>query len=239
MIEEKLNDFILKDLKFKEISDEELKTNNIVIRRSSGLMYEKSVRIYSEFIPNPSSSEAFFGAYSYMNGGGYFRGGGFIGRYCSIGRRVSLGAGSHHMDWPSTSGALLFKRGRAYTPDEAVSVRSSGERNAAYVINSDAWIGDGAVVLPGITIGVGAVVGANSFVNCDVQPYAIVGGIPAKLIAYRFDADVRRRLIESKWWNYDKQDIDNIATSNVFDFLLGVDVLQSKQTRLAHYQTWK
>lgn len=61
------------------------------------------------------------------------------------------------------------------------------------VIEDDVWLGVNAVVLPGNRIGRGAIVGANAVVTHDVEPFAIVGGVPARLIRYRFDADVRQK----------------------------------------------
>jgi phosphonate metabolism protein (transferase hexapeptide repeat family) len=70
------------------------------------------------------------------------------------------------------------------------------------VIGNDAWIGHGAVIMPGITVGDGAVVGAAAVVTKDVAPYAIVAGVPAKFLRWRFAPEVSRRIIALSWWDW-------------------------------------
>lgn len=81
------------------------------------------------------------------------------------------------------------------------------------IIENDVWIGEGAIILEGVTIKTGAVVGAYAVVTKDVEPYAIVGGVPAKLIRYRFSKDIISSLLNSKWrdcneeWFLDNNDL--------------------------------
>ena len=81
-------------------------------------------------------------------------------------------------------------------------------------VGHDVWIGSRAIVLDGIVVGNGAVIAANALVTKDVPPYAIVAGIPAKIIKYRFKQDKIDKLIDSKWWelslNEIKQKINNL-----------------------------
>ena len=76
-------------------------------------------------------------------------------------------------------------------------------------IGHDVWLGSGAIVLSGVTIGHGAVVAAHAVVTRDVPPYAIVGGNPAKVIRYRFDEETVAALLEAPWWDLPR---DKIAT---------------------------
>ena len=69
------------------------------------------------------------------------------------------------------------------------------------------WIGANSVIMPGVKIGNGAIIGANAVVTKDVPDYAIVGGVPAKVIKYRFNENVISSLLELKWWNLDKAEI--------------------------------
>jgi len=110
-----------------------------------------------------------------------------IGRFCSIGRRCSIGAADHSMESLTThfSGA----------PD-------GFESDKPTMFGSDIWVGDNVVILGGLTIGDGAVVAAGAVVVRDVAPYAIVGGVPARLIRYRFDPSVVEALLDSQWWLY-------------------------------------
>lgn len=71
------------------------------------------------------------------------------------------------------------------------------------VIGNDVWIGAYAKIVEGVRIGDGAVIAAGAVVTKDVPPYAIVGGVPAKIIKYRFEEKQIKQLLELKWWNKD------------------------------------
>ncbi|MBK9187303.1 MAG: antibiotic acetyltransferase [Moraxellaceae bacterium] len=113
-----------------------------------------------------------------------------IGRYVSIANNVSIGQGEHDLTQLSTS-ALFY--------EDAWSTLTLGHCEVA----SDAWIGVDAVILRGVRVGVGAVVAANAVVTKDVPDYAIVAGVPARFIRYRFSEEVRQSLLSSKWWEKD------------------------------------
>lgn len=124
-----------------------------------------------------------------------------VGRYCSIGKGVKVGFASHPLNRISTSPVF-------YSPSNAVRV--SYTKNSTYteytntVIGSDVWLGAYSFVAQGIKIGHGAVVAAHAVVTRDVPPYAIVGGVPAKIIRYRFSPEIIESLIKSNWWNQDE-----------------------------------
>ena len=75
-------------------------------------------------------------------------------------------------------------------------------------IGSDVWLGEGVTIMPGVTIGDGAVIATNSMIVSNVQPYAIVGGNPAKLIRYRFSPEIIEALLDLKWWELDDEIIN-------------------------------
>jgi virginiamycin A acetyltransferase len=81
------------------------------------------------------------------------------------------------------------------------------------------WIGDGAVILPGVAIGNGAVVAANSVVTKNVEPYSIVAGVPATKIRSRFLDEIIARLQEIRWWELNHDQLLGMRTRNIFDFL--------------------
>ncbi len=119
-----------------------------------------------------------------------------IGKFCSISWGCTIGPEDHdykrvtsHSFLYSTKAFTLVDRKR-YSPFERVCA-----------IGNDVWIGCNATVLRGVTIGDGAVIGANSLVNKDVPPYAIVAGSPAKIVKYRFDPEVIERMLRLKWWD--------------------------------------
>lgn len=79
-------------------------------------------------------------------------------------------------------------------------------------IGNDVWVGSHVLVKGGVHIGNGACVAAGAVVVKDVPPYAIVGGVPAKVIRYRFSPEIIQRLLELKWWNWDEKKLkDNIS----------------------------
>lgn len=132
-------------------------------------------------------------------------------RYCSIGESVQMGRGDHPSQWVSTSPSFyihqMFDIGRdfigsddywGYNPD--VSGHSSIPGPRTIKIQNDVWIGHGAFIRPGVIIGHGAIVAAQSVVTKDVPPYAVVGGNPARVIKYRFASEIIERLLACQWW---------------------------------------
>lgn len=87
------------------------------------------------------------------------------------------------------------------------------------IIESDAWIGMNALIMPGVKIGCGAIVAAGSIVTKDVPAYTVVGGNPAKIIKERFDKDTRNKLLEMRWFDWDqellKEAIPLISSDNI------------------------
>ena len=112
-----------------------------------------------------------------------------IGNYVSIGPHVTfLAGGEHRLDCVTTYPFLAYGLGEV----EAIS-------RGPIIVKDDVWIGLGAKILSGVTIGQGAVVAAGAVVTKDVPPYAVVGGVPAKLIRWRFPESIRERLGQIDW----------------------------------------
>jgi carbonic anhydrase/acetyltransferase-like protein (isoleucine patch superfamily) len=102
---------------------------------------------------------------------------------------------------------------------------------------NDVWVGDGAVIVPGVTIGTGAVIGANAVVLKDVPPYAVVGGCPAKVLKYRFPEDVISGLLETDWWEFSDEQLKSFPTGNVFQM---IDFMNSnKELNPYHFETYR
>lgn len=120
-----------------------------------------------------------------------------VGPFTSIGSRVTIGGATHPMHFVSTSPVFLSHRDSVRTKlahHDYLPVISTS-------IGADVWIGDGAYIKAGVSIGHGAVIGMAAVVTRDVPPYAIVGGNPARLIKYRFQDALCARLLESRWWD--------------------------------------
>lgn len=175
------------------------------------------------FLGSPAIAEAraiFIGTHSYMNDGGYLRDNVMIGRYCSIGRRVTIGAGKHAMRGVSTSPFLNRVGGSTYSAEQRKALGFTETKSTGpAIIRHDVWIGDGAVVMPGITISTRAIIGANAVVTRDVPPYVIVGGVPAKPIGQRFPKGVSERLLSSDYWELPDGELKLMPLNNVFEFL--------------------
>lgn len=122
---------------------------------------------------------------------------GSIGRFCSIGVDVIIGLGVHPLNHITTS--TLAGRSLSISDDE--NLKNTPPRSP--IIEDDVWIGSRALIMQGVTIHTGAVVGAGAIVTKDVPAYAIVAGVPAKVLRYRFDEETIERLLESSIWeNY-------------------------------------
>ncbi len=120
-----------------------------------------------------------------------------IGRYCSIASNVTLAPYEHSIDTLSTS---LAARGQLH--DFGGKPLPNDAPPPTVEIGHDVWIGANTVIMRGVRIGDGAIIAAGAIVTKDVPPYAIVGGVPAKIIRYRFSEKVIEKLLASKWWQW-------------------------------------
>jgi serine acetyltransferase len=93
------------------------------------------------------------------------------------------------------------------------------------IIGNDVWIGDNVTIMSGSHIGDGAVISANTAVSCKIKPYSVVGGNPAQFLFYRFNKEIREKLLELKWWNFTDEQINEISPilcSNDFNLLFKI-----------------
>ena len=125
-----------------------------------------------------------------------------IGKFANIAANVRINATNHPLTRP-TLHHFTYRAGD-YWADAGTDTEFFAQRRARYVtIGHDTWIGHGATILPGVTIGNGAVVGAGAVVSKDVEPYMIVGGVPAKTIRPRFSDKIAERYERLAWWDWD------------------------------------
>lgn len=123
--------------------------------------------------------------------------GAIIGNYSCIAPGVQIGGMEHSYWWYSTNPQLS---------SQCINSKTT-------TIGHDVWIAANAIIKQGIKIGDGAVVGAGAFVNKDVPPYAIVAGVPAKIIKFRFDETIIRKLNESRYWEESVDKAKSILSS--------------------------
>lgn len=160
------------------------------------------------------------GRYSYYSG--FYHGHGFddcarfllpdegvdklvIGSFCSIGSGAAFimaGNQGHRNDWISTFPFYWMSEVAAFA-----DARNGFEQAGDTVIGNDVWIGTEAIIMPGVTIGDGAVIGARALVTRNVEPYAIVGGNPARTIRKRFEEADITRLLELRWWDWNDDEL--------------------------------
>lgn len=160
-----------------------------------------------------------FSTISPTDGIGHFLHNVSIGRYCSIAAGVWIAPDEHPIERLSTSSLTYctggcfswFKGLQNHDPPKAIPYSCS----RPVKIGNDVWIGQGAFIKGGVTIGDGVVIAAHAVVARDVPPYAIVGGVPAKVIRYRFDAETIKELLELRWWEYDLADFGELDWSDV------------------------
>ena len=152
-----------------------------------------------------------------------------IGKFCSIAEGVCIGPSFHPTSRISTHPFTYLcdeerKYGEIVTPTDKVRPYNGCK---AVTIGNDVWIGRNAIVMDGVTVGTGAVIGAAAVVTIDVPPYAIVAGVPAKIIRYRFPPETVSRLLESRWWDYP---FDFILNELDFeDVQRSLDILESNR----------
>ncbi|MEM9090936.1 MAG: Vat family streptogramin A O-acetyltransferase [Cyanobacteria bacterium P01_F01_bin.53] len=123
-----------------------------------------------------------------------------IGKFCAIaqGTKFIMNGANHKLDGFSTYPFYIFGNGWETVAPKDDELPYKGDT----VIGNDVWIGYEATIMPGVTIGDGAVIAAKSVVVSDVEPYTIVGGNPAKTIRQRFDDEVVHALLSLAWWNW-------------------------------------
>lgn len=201
------------------------------------IFYKNAISIHSEFegknalFNNTSTIRCKIGLCTYIGVAthlSYTK----IGRFCSIADYVRTGFGTHPTNtfvstfpsfyYDTQNLPVSFMKGQS--PIYSIWRYADEAKHYLVEIGNDVWIGSHVLIMDGVKIGDGAIIAAGAVVTKDVDPYSIVGGVPAKHIKYRFTEEQRRALLELKWWNsdFDKimaryadfQDIDKFINSH-------------------------
>ena len=142
-----------------------------------------------------------------------------IGKYCSIATGVVFDCGlNHDMNAIST---FPFNK---IMHDRYGHIQKDNITKGDIIIGNDVWIGRDSTIMSGVKIGNGAIIGTKSLITHDVPAYAIVGGIPAKLIRYRFDDEYIKFLNNVKWWDWSIEELDPVV-----DLLMNGSLLEFKE----------
>ena len=170
--------------------------------------------IYNDFVNDPRDFEKNNVLYHYPINHDRL----IIGKFCSIacGAKFIFNCANHTLKSLSTYTFPLFFEEWDLPKSE---VATSWDNKGDIIIGNDVWIGYDAVIMAGVKIGDGAIIGARAVVTKDVEPYSIVGGVPAKEIRKRFAPDIIEKLQNLQWWNWPvesiKESIHDIQSGNI------------------------
>lgn len=174
---------------------------------------------YTYYSDNKNSPEKF---YDYIEHHYDFLGDKLIiGKFCAIaeGIKFIMNGANHRMDGFTTYPFYIFGDGWEKVTPRIEQLPFKGDT----VIGNDVWIGQNVTIMPGVKIGDGAIIAANSTVVKDVEPYIIVGGNPAKTIKKRFSDDKIELLLRIQWWNWDEkkifENLEELATTDDIEVL--------------------
>jgi len=130
----------------------------------------------------------------------------YIGKWCSLAPNLRLGLGSHNPKNISTYPFNMDFKENPFLSDVKAGrfgdIETHPITRGDIHVGNDVWIGQDVTIMTGVAVGDGAVIGTQTVVTHDVQPYEIVGGVPAHHIRYRFPLAIIKKLLEIKWWNW-------------------------------------
>ena len=188
---------------------------NIHIHHTCNLKYKNANFEGGNVLGPLVTFEGSLGYGSYICSKSYISG--KIGRYCSIASNVKVICGTHPTNYVSTHPCFYSTRcqsGFTYSDKNSFAEEKYADcEGNRIVIGNDVWIGADVLILSGVSIGDGAIIAAGAVVVKDVEPYSIVGGVPAKEIRKRFSSEQIQKLLDIKWWNQSQQWIKEHADS--------------------------
>lgn len=146
-----------------------------------------------------------------------------VGAFCSIGRNVALGPSQHPSNFLSQHN-FQYCSGYDILADEKLYKYSFGP----VIIGNDVWVGNNAVIKDGIKIADGCIIGSNAVVTHDTEPYAIIGGVPARVIRYRFPKKIIQELLKLKWWDLPDDEIAKLPFDDIEKCIKILKVVRKK-----------
>jgi phosphonate metabolism protein (transferase hexapeptide repeat family) len=123
-----------------------------------------------------------------------------VGRFCSIAAQTRINPGNHPLERVALNHFTYRSSAYGMGPDDGEFFQ--WRRDHHITLGHDVWIGHGAIILPGVNIGTGAAIGAGAVVSRDVPPFAIVVGVPGRVLRYRFKPEIIAALERIAWWDW-------------------------------------
>jgi len=160
---------------------------------------DSSFGAYCEVGARKQVSECSFGDYSYIVSDAdiiYAT----VGKFCSIAAHTRINPGNHPLERVALN--HFTYRSSAYGLGEDDADFFQWRRDHHVTLGHDVWIGHGAILLPGVSVGNGAAIGAGAVVSRDVPPFAIVVGVPGRVLRYRFAPEIIAALARIAWWDW-------------------------------------
>lgn len=140
-----------------------------------------------------------------------------VGAFCAIGARTAINPFNHPIDWLSIHEFQYHPRSFDWVPEynDFARLERTPDMFRHVVIGNDVWTGHNVNILPGVSVGDGAIIGAGSVVTKDVPPYAIVVGAPAQVRRLRFDERTIERLLRLKWWDLELSELSGLPFRDI------------------------
>lgn len=176
---------------------------------------------WTRLAANTRMAETSFGDYSYTAGNVsivYAT----VGKFCSIANSVRINPGNHPQ-WRVTQHHCTYRRVQYGFDTGEDEEFFQWRRDHHCHIAHDVWIGHGAIIMPGVKVGIGAIIGSGAVVTKDVGDYEVAVGVPAKVIKRRFPEDISEKLKKIAWWDWDRKMLEER-----FKDLLDLDVFLEK-----------
>lgn len=167
------------------------------------LLSDAKLGDYTQILDHSLLEECSLGDYTYLAGYNQVAYAD-IGKFCSLATFVRINPGNHPT-YTRVAQHHFTYRSALFGLGEDDRAFFDWRRKDRVVIGHDVWIGHSATVMPGVAVGNGAVIGAGAVVTKDVPPYAIVVGVPARLLKMRFSPEVIARIESIAWWDWDRE----------------------------------
>jgi acetyltransferase-like isoleucine patch superfamily enzyme len=209
-------------------------TYHDVIRLNPGARIIKSRLLGPVFLNRLSQigPDVVFGKYSGMNENCYVARA-TVGAYCAIGARTAINPFNHPVDWLSINEFQYHPNSFDWVPEyrDLDRLERTPDMFRHVTIGNDVWTGHNVNVMAGVSVGDGAIIGAGSVVTKDVPAFAIVAGVPARVVRMRFSDAVIERLLRVKWWDLELSELSGLPFRDVERCLDRIEDIRERRGR--------